>query len=110
MFMSRSVCTGRVLTDIGNRVIPLTPELSEKARQLYISAYGEARYARYNDTKLTRHGTSPPDSKSATHREHSAIDLNMASSRGLLVPCMGPSQRASRRSRRGAGISARLRS
>ena len=37
------------------------PELSEKARQLYINAYGEARYARYNDMGFTRHGVSPPD-------------------------------------------------
>ncbi len=60
MYIARSVCSGQVLTDCGNRIAPYIPELSEKARELYVNAHGEAHYARYNDTKFTRHGACPP--------------------------------------------------
>ena len=61
MYISRSVCTGQVLTDYENRIFQPMPVLSEEARELYVSAHGEERYTRYNDTKFTRHGACPPD-------------------------------------------------
>ncbi|PIL29003.1 hypothetical protein GSI_09050 [Ganoderma sinense ZZ0214-1] len=36
------------------------PQLSEKARALYVVAYGAERYERYSDTHTTPHGASPP--------------------------------------------------
>lgn len=61
MYISRSVCRGQVLTDFENRIFQPMPQLSEEARVLYVNAHGQARYDRYNDTKLTRHGACPPD-------------------------------------------------
>ncbi|KAI1786564.1 hypothetical protein LXA43DRAFT_1064488 [Ganoderma leucocontextum] len=61
MYIARSVCIGSVLTDDMHRIIPRMPELSEKARDLYIGAHGKERYERHNDTKATPHGACPPD-------------------------------------------------
>ncbi len=61
MYISRGVCLGVVFTDEGYRLAPLMPELSDEARTLYVSAYGGARYERYNDRNGTCHGACPPD-------------------------------------------------
>ncbi len=61
MYIARGVCLGMVFTDLMYRLAPLMPELSDEARTLYVSAYGGARYERYNDRNGTCHGARPPD-------------------------------------------------
>ena len=61
MYIARSVCRGKVLTNDMYRTIPRMPQLSDNACALYIGAHGKGRYERYNDTKATPHGAEPPD-------------------------------------------------
>ncbi|KAM5538146.1 hypothetical protein V8D89_008189 [Ganoderma adspersum] len=61
MYIARSVCRGKVLTNDMYRMIPRMPQLSDNAYALYSGAHGQGRYERYNDTKATPHGAEPPD-------------------------------------------------
>ncbi|CDO68493.1 hypothetical protein BN946_scf184499.g18 [Trametes cinnabarina] len=61
-YIARNVAGGALYTSRATLSWPLKmPQLSDTAKDLYVKAYGEARYRRYNDSANTVHGGVPPE-------------------------------------------------
>ncbi|KAI0772865.1 hypothetical protein BD413DRAFT_473747 [Trametes elegans] len=58
VYIARAVSLGSVIIGTTGRWFPM-PTLSDEAKSLYLAAYGEDRYNKYNDTSQTIHGGVP---------------------------------------------------